>query len=316
MSSSVSVMPPVVAALKSAIEFTGKATSPWKHIIPEQRKFLNGIYKPYIVNGYLNFFSEKEMRCVASFSHEEINKFLSDNGFDIKLDKFEDPTDFGAAAIMDILVEWVEKAQSVNMIVAKEGKVTSYPSIKISNSFDTFLVDDIIYARIDLNQKDDKFVDSMYLAKGPFTPDQIKTLRETSAEEIFNVKRKEYQSYSSVTIPKIDLNCESDLSYLLGMSFMAKLNSSEKEEEMCLSQALQQTKLKLNEHGARAKSAAAVAVTRFATSIRPKENPLVFDEPFLLWMIKEDLHTGDLVDYFTAYLDIDCWKDPGDLSSM
>lgn len=314
MTSTVYVMPPLVGALKSAIEFTGKATSPWLHITPEQRKFLNGVYKPYTVHNYLNWFSEKEMRYLASFSTEELNKFLKDNGFSIQLDRFETPDEFGTVSVMDILVEWIETAQSNQMIVVKEDKVTTYPSIKITKNFETFESDGLTYAQIDLKQNRLDIADRMFLVKGPFSAEQVKNLREVPLKE--RISKKEYVSYSSLTIPKIDLDCESDLSFLLGMKYKARLDSSPKEEEMCLSQALQQTKFKLNERGARAKSAAAVAVLRSCTSIPAAENPLVFDEPFILWMLKEDLSSGEMVDYFAAYLDIDCWKDPGNISNM
>ena len=75
-----------------------------------------------------------------------------------------------------------------------------------------------------------------------------------------------------------------------------------------ISQALQQTKFKMNQFGARVKSAVAIAVSRAMS----REVGLDIDQPFYLWIERD----GVTVPVMYAYLDQEDWKDPGNLSEM
>ena len=314
MSTEVHVMPPVVGALKSAIEFENQARTPWRGIIPAQKEFLTETYFPYMERKFLSLFSPEEMKYIASFSADEINKFLEENKFSIRLDPFTSETDFGAASVMDISVKWVEEAERTTMFVDKNGKETNYPAIKIKDYFETFMIDGIQFAEIHLKYESK---DRMILAKGPFNSQTAKNpLKLYSKTLVTNKDKKTRNGFSSLVIPKINLDCESDLSFLLGMQFDGVVSSTQEPATFCVSQALQQTKFKLNEFGARARSAAAVAVLRCATVRKEMVPPLVFDEPFMLWLIRTDEKTGDEVVYFASYLDIDVWKESGSLDDM
>jgi serine protease inhibitor len=103
----------------------------------------------------------------------------------------------------------------------------------------------------------------------------------------------------------IDLNETVDIGWLKEMLTVDEIGDSWK-----ISQALQQTKFKMNETGAHVKSAVAIGVMRCVSFGRPPELHLVIDKPFLLWIARE----GTSLPIFAAYLDEDVWKDPKNLT--
>ena len=75
-----------------------------------------------------------------------------------------------------------------------------------------------------------------------------------------------------------------------------------------ITQALQQTKLRMNDTGGRCESAAAVAACLESCSIGP-ENPYIIDKPFLLWLERPSLSQP----LFALHLCEDVWKLPENL---
>ena len=92
-----------------------------------------------------------------------------------------------------------------------------------------------------------------------------------------------------------------DISWLQGLN-----TTDQKNLPWNISQAMQQTKFKMNCQGARVKSAVAIAV-RMCASVMP--NIYTIDKPFLLWIEREGLD----IPIMYAYLDKDTWKNPWSL---
>jgi len=79
------------------------------------------------------------------------------------------------------------------------------------------------------------------------------------------------------------------------------------EQPAIITQALQQTKLRMNEEGARAQSAVAIGVLR---GCLPTYD-YVIDWPFLFWITRPGISKP----LFVAYVTEDDWKNPGDIRS-
>jgi hypothetical protein len=76
-----------------------------------------------------------------------------------------------------------------------------------------------------------------------------------------------------------------------------------------VAQALQQTKFRMNEIGAKVESAVAMSM-RFGSCAAPVSKPdLIIDEPFLLWVTREGLFHPLFVGYFVETN----WKKPQQL---
>jgi serine protease inhibitor len=100
----------------------------------------------------------------------------------------------------------------------------------------------------------------------------------------------------------IDMNTEDDLSWLIGMRTV-----DEQGNPWRISQAKQQTKLRLNEKGARAQSAAAIGCGTL--SMPPP--PFIVDRPFVFWVMR----AGIDLPLFVSYITPEHWKEPADLST-
>ena len=96
-------------------------------------------------------------------------------------------------------------------------------------------------------------------------------------------------------------------SWLIGM----RTTMGEGHQEAVISQALQQTKFKMNQLGARVKSAVAIGISKTSASIEILE-PIIINKPFFLWIERPGLSFPLMY----AYIDEANWKNPGDLSRM
>jgi hypothetical protein len=113
--------------------------------------------------------------------------------------------------------------------------------------------------------------------------------------------------FKDLYFPMIELDMKPDISWLCGLNFQCG------DATFAVGQALQQTKFKMNEKGARAKSAVAVMVTRACTMTRVPERHMVINAPFYFWMERETGTRDNNVPHFAAVLGYDCWKNPKNL---
>ncbi|TFH06004.1 MAG: hypothetical protein E4H14_11635, partial [Candidatus Thorarchaeota archaeon] len=107
--------------------------------------------------------------------------------------------------------------------------------------------------------------------------------------------------YDGFIFPKIDLDEETVLEWILDLRFETPKGV---EPFYVISQALQQTKLKMNELGFRVKSAVALGI--LAGAAPKKLEPYVINRPFLMWITRPGLSKP----LFIGYLNKDVWKDP------
>jgi hypothetical protein len=77
-------------------------------------------------------------------------------------------------------------------------------------------------------------------------------------------------------------------------------------ENFYIGQALQQTKFRMNEKGAKVESAVAMSLNR-GMAVEPE--PYVIDRPFVLWIERP----GMAIPFFAAVLCEDVWREPKEL---
>ena len=241
------------------------------------------------------------MKYLASFSHEELNAWLKDNGFDIQLEPFKRPTDFGAGSIQDVKVSWVVAGQE-NQV--KNGK-KEYPAVKLSTKYGQNEV------RFGRSKSYPNTIAEIVTANGDvvsMTVADDESLEHTDLlVKVSGLTVNTRENFENIVFPMIDLDDKPDIGWLKGLSFQGVSDVDGGAGTFEISQALQQTMFKMNLEGARVKSAVVVGVTRACVSMPPPEFRI--DKPFYFWITRP----GMTLPYFAAYLDKDCWKDPGSL---
>ena len=282
------VMSPINGVLGKSEDILGKDRL-WNPVNNEQYHFLTDFFSK---RDHLRGFSEKEFRNWVSRIASELNEVLRREGFDIQLQDFQDG-EFGIVSILDVLVEWLVRGMKTEIYVND----TEYPAVRLENTaFEPYTS---FGHRHPIAMLYTKSGDKVYMtiADRPYRDfgliDRINGIRG----DLRRASRYDYLKF-----PMVNLNHQVDISWLKGM-WTIDANSGQRAE---ISQALQQVKFKMNETGARVKSAVAIGV-RFVSAL--SNQPLVIDKPFFLWIEREGMSTPIIY----AYIDQEDWKDPGNL---
>ncbi len=281
---------PIVSALDKADDMIGKGRK-WNSVNYDQGTFL-----PIFDTLREQARGLKEIQSMASRSAEEINNFLASKGFQIKLDPFEEPTDFGTASVLDVLVEWLVEGHITQITSARDGK-SVFPAVS--------LVAGVSFARAAIHKNpivviETKSGDRLCMTVGG----RLESFDLLNKINALSLGMAPVYDYNGVVFPQVDLDREVDISWLKQL-----WTTAEDHHDYEVTQALQQTKFRMNEKGARAQSAVAIGISR-CTSIQPVRPPVVIDEPFLVWIERPGLKQP----LFTGWISEENWKTPKDLS--
>jgi hypothetical protein len=267
---------PIAAALAKALEIIQSKT--WTAKNENQKNLLTTVE-----NISTTDFQTLAMQTIASYSAEEINDFLAQNGFDIKLSKLSG-NEFGVASIMKILMTWMES--SSRSIHGGDG--TNYQGVKIKENIALF---DSPFSLGYIGRITSKEGFDIYLTRITEKPENEEKLF-TIAQQLMNSKNSMVAaSLSSISFPEVNMDCKPDISWLIGMHAGQNI----------ISQALMQTKFTLDKTGAKAEAAAAIGVRK---CIVMSDTDLVMDQPFMAWIEKP----GITVPVFVAWCDYDSWN--------
>lgn len=297
---------PITSALKRAEDILGEG-SKWNPLSEMQRNFLEIFFTPQVRDEAVRLEeADKLIESVASWDAAEINSFLKTRNFQIALDPFREH-EFGAASVLDLLVEWLDEGESFPLPPKDpdmEGE--RYPGVKMTKSIS--FSRDVTQKRLGapiltLHTKTGDRVHLMVphgnLPEGDFELVQYAMDQSSGARPCTD--------FENAYFPKVDLDHEADISWLKKL----QIEPTALEHEQEISQALQQTKLKMNEKGARVRSAVAIGVMR-TTSVGPRPKPpLIINEPFLCWVERP----GYSRPIFVGYITEEDWKDPQGLGS-
>lgn len=281
---------PIVAALVTAEQMEGMGPDrQWQSSNDLQRQFLEQFFKA-CRNEVGNI---PEIESLASWNFEEVNAFLRQRGFTIQLQPFR-PPDFGVASVLDLLVEWVQEGEAGTV----QGIDTrDYPAVRISQEgADFYEVDGHPHPIVALETKTGDVVYMTMLDSEPaYEFDLI-----DQVEGLSHGMRPTY-GYGGVIFPMVDLDQRVDIRWLIGLT-----TRGVDGRPATITQALQQNILKINEVGARAKSAVAIEGSR---GMHMPEPDLVINGPFLVWFERSHLAKP----LFAGYITQEHWKNPGSL---
>ena len=273
--SATAVIWPILSAVNKAALFLGMSAGSWLPVNSQQETFLTSYYSD---RAQLQHFSETELRTWASTSHEELNKVLRDEKFTIQLEPFL-PSEFGVVSILDVLVTWLHEGCKTQL-ASEDGKI--YPAVRVKDGIR--LYKDNTIACLETKTGDKVW---MCLANGQLEGfPLIEMVKKLQVEALAMTSQS-----GQLIFPMVDMDIETDISWLKGMGM----------QDVKIMQALQQTKFKMNEKGARVSSAVAIGVSK---CIIP--NTLVINKPFYVWIERPGLSHP----IFAGYITQEHWREP------
>ena len=291
MATSTVVTYPIVAAIVASERFLGRDRE-WTPTNELQQRFLAEFFAPCRneIGGI------PEIESTASRSAGDIASFLRERGFSI-LPGPLGHDEFGVASVLDLLVKWLHEG-IVTQVVTPDNR--AFPGVRIAGDGVSFYrggrhTSDI--ACLHTQSGDAVFL--TMIEQPPTGFDLVALAQELESDP------KPSSDYAGVQFPMVNLDHSVDISWLVGLRTTASDGSP-----MLIAQALQQTKLKVNEKGARVESAVMLPVA--AAWPPPKEKPdLVINRPFLMWISRERLSRP----LFVGFIEEDVWQNPGDLTA-
>lgn len=285
---SATVVPlPIMQALQAAENYVGG--NGWTAANEQQRYFLDTFYSH---TQYLSRFSSKELQSWVSKNADELNAIAASRGFNIKLQPFRED-EFGALSILDILLKWQQPGTKTSIRYNNQ----SFQAVKLPKHSTTITrTHDLAdwphpIASIYTQSQDVVHMTIAHMPLEGFALVQtIAMLQKILAGESVDTHTR----YEELIFPKVALDRQEDITWLKGIAT---------GDQWQVGQALQQTKLSMDEVGAHVESAVMVSVL---TSIQPQREPMpvVIDKPFYLWIERP----GCPVPILYAYIDTDCWN--------
>lgn len=284
------VVYPMVSALLKAEDMLGPDRV-WKPINETQAHFLTEFFQMCREEAM----SLSEIESIASRNIEDINTFLRQRGFTIQLRPLG-PDSFGVASVLDLLVSWQEPGAKVRVECIVDHR--TYDAVWLGDGIRYSLNSPHPHPIVTIKTQSG---DVVHMSKLDHAPEGFELVH--LAEQLTPLPNQT-RTASSVTFPMVDLNQEVDVSWMGGMQ-----TRDEGDRPFLIAQALQQTILKMNEQGARAKSASAMGIILGSAAIHSYPI-IVIDAPFLLWFTRPNLKKP----LFVGYITMADWKNPGSLS--
>jgi hypothetical protein len=221
-----------------------------------------------------------------------VNDFLRERGFDIQLEPLVTEKDLAIASILELSLKWTRKGNKLT--INNDGK--KYSGVGLEDNVE------IVYckgfhgavAKITTGNGD-----IVYITIPTRIPKDSFEILDMARVIINSEKSSAHQVYENiVSFPMIDLDTQPDISWIVGM----KNDIIDSEYWYEIKQALQQTKVKIDEIGVVIKEAVALGMRCYCASFDFRV-PLVIDKPFLFVVERKGLKEP----LFSAYLDIECW---------
>jgi hypothetical protein len=282
---------PMVTALVEAEKILGPNRQ-WKSVNEMQAQFLS----QYFV--ICRHEKVPEIESLASWDGAEITEFLAQRGFHLTVPPLA-PSSFAAASILNLLVEWAGKSE-VTAIRKGLFWLRKFPAVRIPFGYVRFFHspshgNPIAHV---ITKSGDSVYMTMHKNLGTGF-DLVARAQELSRD------RRPVHKYGGLVFPMIKLDQGVDIDWLRGME-----TTELHDLPAWLAAAIQQTRLRVNEVGARAESAvviySAVTASRFGLGPRPKPDHVI-KRPFLIWFERKGLSRPLFVGHITEH----DWKNPG-----
>lgn len=222
----------------------------------------------------------------ASTDHEVLNQFLVEHGFK---PMFQPLAAVGVVSILDMLVKWSMPASATD--IRRDGK--TYPAFRLHTN--VYSVDGGLLAQLETQTGH-----SVWLMMGTEFPEPMDGVELAALAQALAAAPKQLDyRYDSVAVPKLEMDLEPNMDWLKGSYAVAADGTP-----WVIDQAFQMFKLRLNEHGARAKVATGIGVA-MAAAFLPET--LIFDQPFLGYFTQPG---HDNLALAAFYAGLDSWQEP------
>lgn len=301
----------ILKALEMA-RYLGQVEGPWQWQDKNQMQqvFLTHIY-PVAVEQAVKYCPDID--ATATQSPEQLAQWFAQRGFNIRLEW--QPPHFGTGAILNVLAEY-ETPGTARTMTAKNGR--NYDSVYMPTGRVNLLSPPPRYQ----NNPESVVVitrtknpgDHLWLMKSPDRPHDTLDLIVRGAE-ILSQSRPMATAVmapspvASAEWPMVDINQEDDINWMQGICGAGKYGGQ--PLPVILSQTVQKNILKMNEKGARVKSATAMAfLFGAAPNTEPQGTHIKIDEPFYFFLVRRNMS----LPYFCGYVDYEDWQKPQDLS--
>jgi hypothetical protein len=216
----------------------------------------------------------QDMKTMASTRLDELNRFLSENGFTIQLENLNGG--FGVVAILDRLVHWIFAGNECVINVSG----VSYPAFRLEDGIEFYTSAEHPNPLVSIMTET---CDRVWLTVAD---------SECSGLELFEKIRlikssplRDNWTYGRVVVPETLIDLVVNIDFLLGLS-----TTDEHDTVWMITQAVQQLKFAMNAKGAHLKVATGLGLEMAAAPMSEKE--LVLDKPFFMWI--EPREGGDL----------------------
>lgn len=286
------VVHPIIAAVARLDDVLGPERQ-WNSQSGTQQTFLQQYYPRRD-----DLSSIPEIESIAGRIADVINQWLASRGYSIRMDQFR-PTEVGAAAALKLLEKWV--AAGTETTVQEAGSSREYPAALMpEGDLQHFTVDGHPHPIGLLHgENGDEVYMTMYDYKPSKDPFDLIRAALAMREGI-----RYTDAYSTLTFPMADVDVTTPLNWLLNM-----WTYDQEGFYTFVSQAKQQSKLKLNHLGALMESGVTVGAMRFAFPVQ--KQPHVINRPFLYsaW------RPGASLPVFVAHITQESWKNPGNFMS-
>ena len=198
----------------------------------------------------------------------------------------EESLGWGVVSILDVLVEWLNQGEKTSLHGA-DGRV--HPAVLMDEGFDIYTSSIHAHPIVCIPTKS---CDRVFMTIADKPQGSFALLHHIN--ELRNSLDKEEVGYNELIFPMIDYDREFKLDWLKGLYIRG----------YSITEALQQTKFKMNHIGAHVKSAVAISFVRCM-----REQPYKIDRPFFVWIERP----GVSEPIFAGYMDYEHWKDPATL---
>jgi len=272
---------PILGCLIKAQEFL-KTEENYHCVNKEQKDFLHLFWK------WNEDLGKIPVESRADLSSDVINTWLAEKGFDIKLDPVCAPG-FAVASILDALVEWKSdgKQCKVDCFYGKQ-----YDGVRMDSGY-RILYSPEVGQYLQVYTKTGESV-NMAVCDPAGDLDNFGLTRLAMKINDTMIPDSFHPSY--ISFPMIDCDQNPDISFLKCLEIKG----------FNIGEALQKTRFRMNENGARAQSAVAMGF-RCLCCIQPTFFNI--DSPFLLWINSPKTRYPIFTGYFTQ----ETWKKPKDL---
>ncbi|HSI20229.1 MAG TPA: hypothetical protein VLA04_00760 [Verrucomicrobiae bacterium] len=284
---------PIMRALDVASDLFPGKTLDWKAANPMQEIFLRFFSKH---RDELN--NVTGLDAIADFDFDKVNAWIRDKGFTIQLDPAMGPGNpFATASVYDQLVNWRNPGK-VTTVHTEDN--TSYPAFHLKNGVEVRTYRHYSHPIVQIATESGH---SVFITVLDAPPDAGLAVFDAAIRLNAGMAdiQSSYEYYKGAIIPMVNLNQENDISWMKGL-----FTDIEGDMPAIISQALMQTKLRMNENGARMQAAVALGVSRGISM----DEPYVVNRSFLYWCTQP----GVTLPVFAAYVTPEDWSNPGDMS--